>query len=308
MSVPSFSAVVLTLNEEVHIRECLEHLAWCDERIVVDMRSEDRTLEQARGLATRVILHERTPDFPVARNPGIEAASGDWILVVDADEIIPPILASRLREWAANPGEMAGLWLPRMNYCFGRPLPHSGGFPDYQLRCFRKVAGARYPEYIHGAPVLNGPTAFMPIQEGAWILHVRKNAGIADLVCKWDKYAGTEAQYHVKAGSQFPGPLALLWVPISVFRFRFLTAGGYRDGVAGLVNSVMFAFYRFEVEAKVWEAAGCDARWDPEVHRLRSAPRLLWALVREGLRRLCRRRATGPSNPQARGDDPAAHG
>jgi glycosyltransferase involved in cell wall biosynthesis len=288
MSVPSFSAVVLTLNEEVHIRECLKHLAWCDERIVVDMRSDDRTLEQVRGLATRVILHERTTDFHAARNPGIEAALGDWILVVDADEIIPPILASRLREWAANPGEMAGLWLPRMNYCFGRPLPHSGGFPDYQLRCFRKVAGARYPEYIHGAPVLNGRTAFMPIQEGAWILHVRKNAGIADMVRKWDKYAGTEAQYHVKAGSRFAGPLALLWVPISVFRFRFLTARGYRDGLAGLVNSVMFAFYRFEVEAKMWEISGYRTDWDDEVGRLGSLLRLLFAFALEGYRRFRR--------------------
>jgi glycosyltransferase involved in cell wall biosynthesis len=308
MGSPSFSAVILTLNEEIHIQDCLAQLRWCDERILVDMQSTDQTRERAKDLATNIILHEPNPNFEFARNRGIEAASGDWILVVDADEIIPESLALRLRERASTaPGDVVGFWIPRMNYCFGRPLRHAGGFPDYQLRAFRRGAGL-YPERLHGAPDLHGKTLQLPIEEGAWILHRRKNASIRDLLAKWDEYAATEARNRVGAGEQFPGPLAMLWTFLSAFRFRFFGLQGYRDGMAGLVLSVLLAFYRFEAEAKVWEAAGCDARWDPEVHRLCSASRLLWALVREGVRRLCRQRATGPSKPQARGDDPVAHG
>ncbi len=289
MGAPSFSAVVLTLNEEIHIRDCLTHLMWCEERILVDMYSTDQTRERAQDLVTRTILHEPLPIFESARNRGFELASGDWILVVDADEIIPQVLAQRLRQEAeAAPPDVTGFWIPRMNYCFGRPLRHAGGFPDYQLRAFRRRAG-QYPERLHGAPVVHGKTLQLSIEEGAWILHLRKNAHIGDLLRKWDVYAATEVRSRLAAGGGFPGPLAMLWAFLSAFRFRFFGLQGYRDGMAGLVLSVLFAFYRFDVEAKTWEAAGCGTEWDAEVHRLRSLPRAVWALAIEGGRRLWRR-------------------
>ena len=290
MGSPSFSAVIITLNEEIHIQECLAQLQWCEERIIVDMQSSDQTREKAKDLATHVILHEPVPAFDFARNRGIEAASGDWILVVDADEIIPESLALQLRKRASTAhGDVVGFWIPRMNYCFGRPLQHAGGFPDYQLRLFRRGAGL-YPERLHSAPDLRGKTLQLPIEEGEWILHLRKNASIRDLVAKWDEYAETEARNRVRAGGQFLGPLAMLWTFLSAFHFRFFRLQGYCDGMAGLIVSVVFALYRFEVEAKTWEAGGCGAEWDPDVHRLRSFPRALWALAVEGGRRLWRRK------------------
>lgn len=290
---PTFSAVVLTLNEEIHIRECLERLAWCDERIVVDMGSEDHTREEAAGLATKVLLHERTPNFDAARNIGFEAATGDWIFVVDADELVPGPLAKRLQAVVAEAGDVAGIRIPRMNYCFGRPLRHVGGFPDYQLRCFRRAAGAYTPK-LHAAPAIRGRILFLPIEDGVWIHHVRKNASIADLVRKWDAYAETEARDQDRSGQRFAGPVAALWRAVSAFRARFFTMRGYRDGVPGLVLSVMFAFYRFEVEAKMWEASRDDSEWDTEVRRLRSLPRLAAALAAHGLRRLWMRRGGEP--------------
>lgn len=303
---PSFSAVVLTLNEEIHIRECLGRLAWCEERILVDMHSRDRTRELARDLATEIILDEFNPNFEVARNRGIAAATRDWILVVDADELIPELLAKRLRaEVAAAPPDVAGIWIPRMNYCFGRPLPHAGGFPDYQLRAFRRGAGF-YPERLHSAAKVSGRTLQLPVEEGVWILHLRKNARIGDLLRKWDDYATTEARNRLAIGERFRGPLAMLWAFLSAFRFRFFRLKGYRDGVPGLVLSVLFAFYRFEVEAKIWELGGCEAAWDPETHRLRSVPRLLAALAREGGRHLFGRRPIEPGCPPSGNDRPAA--
>lgn len=290
MGAPTFSAVVITRNEEIHIQDCLSRLQWCKERILVDMHSADRTRERAKALATMILEHEPNPNFEFARNRGIEAATGDWILVVDADEIIPESLARQLLECARTaPRDTVGFWIPRMNYCFGRPLRHAGGFPDYQLRAFRRGAGS-YPERLHAAPELRGKTEQLPIEDGAWILHVRKNASIGDLVAKWDEYAATEARNRVGAGWRAPGPVAMLWTFLSAFRSRFFQLHGYRDGMPGLILSMLFAFYRFEVEAKTWEACGCDSTWDREVSRLRSCPRVVWALAIEGGRRLWRRK------------------
>ena len=93
------------------------------------------------------------------------------------------------------------------------------------------------------------------------MLHLRKNAGIGDLVRKWDVYAETEARNRLAAGEAFRGPVQTLWAFLSAFRFRFFGLKGYRDGMAGLVISILFAFYRFEVEARTWEAAGCGTEW-----------------------------------------------
>lgn len=278
MGQPTFSAIILTLNEEDHICECLEHLAWCDEQIVVDMHSEDRTRERAADLATKILLHEPIPYFDYARNTGIEAATGDWILVVDADEIVPQRLADRLRQWAATAGDVVGVWIPTLNYCFGLKLPHIGDFPNYHLRCFRRDAG-RYPEgRLHCVPRVEGRTEFLPLEEDAWIVHARKNQTVTYLLQKWDGYAAREAETRLRDEQGFKGPLAMLWAPLSAFRFRFFTKKGYRDGTAGLVLSVLFAFYRFEIEAKLWEASKYGVEWDHDVQRLRSFAHLAWAL------------------------------
>ncbi len=285
---PRFSAVVVARNEELNIRRCLEHLAWCHERIVVDMASEDRTRELAAPLATAVLSQEWIPHMEFARNRGIDAATGEWILIVDADELIPEKLRHRLEEYvAANPAT-AGLWIPRMNYFFGLPVPHTGGFPDYQLRGFRRGTG-RYPDRLHSAAVIDGPVAHLPVEDGAWIVHDRKGTTLTDVVLKFDTYAGKEARTHAAEGRPFGGPVAALWAGLSAFRFRFFTARGYRDGMAGLLLSVLFAFYRFEVEAKAWEISGLEARWDRDVRRLTSLPRLAWALTAEGARRIWKR-------------------
>lgn len=288
----TFSAVVVARDEEALIRRCLESLRWCDERILVDMESRDRTRERAEGLATRIVPHEWIPHMEFARNRGIALATGEWILVVDADETIPPKLAERLRaRVAADPGA-AGIWIPRLNHSFGLPVPHVYGFPDRQLRCFRRGAGL-YPDRLHSHPKLDGRTVRLPVEDGAWIVHERY-LSIGELVRKWDEYAEKEARQRVREGAAFPGPLAMLWVPLSAFWFRFFTAAGYKDGLAGLVVSVLFAFYRFEVEAKTWEAYGYGDRWDRETRRLRSLPRLGLALARHGLGRLLWRRRRPP--------------
>lgn len=288
MGAPRFSAIVVARDEEAFIRPCFERLQWCDERILVDMQSSDRTRERAADLVTAIVDQPLIPHMEFARNRGIDAATGDWILIVDADELVPELLVERLRVQIAGDASIVGVWLPRMNHCFGRRLPHVGGFPDYQLRCFRRGAG-RYPDRLHSAPEIDGHTVFLPTEDGVWLVHGRAGLTIGDLVRKWDVYADKEARAHVGQGGRFEGPAAMLWAALSAFRFRFFTLKGYRDGMAGLMLSVLFAFYRLEVEAKAWEEEGYDPGRDAEIARWRSTPRLVWALGRHAIGHLWRR-------------------
>jgi hypothetical protein len=114
---------------------------------------------------------------------------------------------------------------------------------------------------------------------------------IGDLVRKWDEYPDKEARTQLRGGGAPPGPLAMIWAAASAFRFRFFVAKGYRDGVAGLVLSVLFAVYRFEGEAKMWEVTGYRRDADTTVRRLGSLPRLAAALTGHGFRRLWARRS-----------------
>ena len=186
----TFSAVIVVRNEEALIQRCLESVAWCDERIVIDMDSSDRTRERAMPLATKIVEQE------------------------------------------------------------------------YQLRCFRRGAGL-YPDRLHSRPEVAGRVLFLPLEEDAWILHERDGQTIGDLVRQWGEYADKEARTRLRDGAPPPGLLAMIWAAVSAFRFRFFVSRGYRDGVPGLVLSMLVAFHRFEVEAKGVGGRGVSPRRRP---------------------------------------------
>src|ERR1700730_374560 len=135
-NVPRLSAIVITKNEAGNIADCLDGLAFCDERIVVDSGSDDGTVDIAGRKGARVVTRE-WQGFGPQKNFALSLATGDWVLSIDADERVTPELAAAIK--AAVAGSRAGgLELPRVSSFCGRQMRHSGWYPDYVLRLFRR--------------------------------------------------------------------------------------------------------------------------------------------------------------------------
>ncbi|MDQ2954395.1 MAG: glycosyltransferase family 2 protein, partial [Pseudomonadota bacterium] len=134
--VPRLSAIVITRNEAHNIQACLESLRFCDERIVVDGSSSDSTVRLAEGEGAHVVPHEWT-GFGAQKNFALSLAQGDWVLSIDADERVTPALAEEIKTAVAK-GHADGYEMPRRSTFCGRQMRHSGWYPDYVLRLFRR--------------------------------------------------------------------------------------------------------------------------------------------------------------------------
>ena len=130
------SAVVITWNEEKNIERCLEALRFCDEIVVVDSMSTDRTVEIASRHTDKVSLREFT-GFSDQKSAAVALASGDWVLAVDADEIVSTELAGEIRDVIRHP-EFDAYRIPRLSYFLGKAIRRCGWYPDYQLRLVRR--------------------------------------------------------------------------------------------------------------------------------------------------------------------------
>jgi len=232
------SVVVLTKDEERNIVACLEGARWADELLVLDSGSSDRTVELARSLGARVEFRPFT-DYADQRNAALEMARGDWVFFLDADERITPKLREEIREAVLREG-MAGWWVPRRNYIWGKWIRHAGWYPDYQLRLLRR-GKARYDprRKVHEIVILDGEAGYL--QEP--LVHYNYDT-IAQFLEKQGRYLRYEAQILLEEGIR-PKPYTYITQPLREFWRRYVSLQGYRDGWRGLLLSLLMAHYTF---------------------------------------------------------------
>ena len=130
--MPQLSAIVITRDEAANIGACLDSVAFCTERIVVDSGSTDATVEIAKQKGARVEFHEWRGYGP-QKNYALSLATGDWVLSIDADERVSPELAAAIKAALAD-ASADGWEFPRLSSFCGRQMRHSGWYPDYVLR------------------------------------------------------------------------------------------------------------------------------------------------------------------------------
>lgn len=242
------SAIVNTCNEERYIKRCLEHLRWADEIVIVDMYSTDRSVEIAREFTDKIYFHEKTISVLYARNFSLTKANGDWILVVDPDEVVPQSLAESLRNISASNPEFSAVALPMRMHFLGKRLNYA--YPVIQKIRFFKKGTVSFPARVHSQPVVTGGIYILPDEERYMAEHyVADNLG--RIIEKTLRYTSDEAYHKCKDGIRVSG-FDVIKKPFAEAYHIIFSRKGYKDGLLGFVFAMYMFFYRFRLYEKLW--------------------------------------------------------
>jgi len=244
----TISACIIAHNEEDRLPATLAALDWVDEIVVVDCGSTDGTREVAAGYTDRLFSRPNLPDLNVNKNYSFSRAASDWILCLDADEVVPVPLADEIRRLIDSEPPESGFFLKRKNTWFGRTLMHGGHFPDLQLRLFRRGKGTFPEEHVHERLRVDGEVATLrePLEHFPYLT-------VSQYVRKMDFYTSFEARRRYGRGDRFGAGAflgALAMAKVRLFR-RYLFKGGFFDGWQGFAASYLDFLSRVVVELKI---------------------------------------------------------
>jgi len=242
--VPRLTAIIITKNEAANIGACLDSVAFCDERIVVDCGSDDDTTMIAKSKGAHVTEHEWR-GFGRQKNFALSLATGDWVLSIDADERVTPELAVAIGKCINKTGA-DGYEIRRRTRFLGQEMLQSRLFPDYILRLFRRGRARFTDVLVHEGLICAGPVA--RISEA--LLHdpVRR---LEDALSRVDRYSTASAEMLVAEGRRVSFATGIahgIWMFFRIYIVRL----GFLDGRVGLLFAVANAegsYYRY---MKAW--------------------------------------------------------
>ena len=244
------SVVINTLNESARLADAISSVKkFADEIVVIDMESDDRSVEIAKDLGAKVFTHKRMDYVELARNFGISKASGDWILILDPDEQLCPSLSVKLKEEVKN-NTADYFRIPRKNIVFNKWLKYSRWWPDYNIRFFKK-GSVEWSEMIHSVPITTGRGADIIEKEEYAIIHYHYDS-ITQYLERLNRYTNAQSTERVKKGEKFSWK-DLLIKPSNEFLSRYFLGQGYKDGAHGLALSLLQGFSELIVFLKIWE-------------------------------------------------------
>ncbi|WP_106831712.1 glycosyltransferase family 2 protein [Parabacteroides pacaensis] len=241
------SVIINTYNAEKHLAEVLESVKDFDEILICDMYSTDQTVSIAKRYNCHIIYHEKLGYVEPARQAAINAATYNWILLIDADEVVPPALKDYLYEQIKKPDCPNGIRIPRKNYLMGKFVRCT--YPDYILRFFKKE-GTVWPSQIHMQPQLQGKVINTPLHRKDLAFIHLSNDPVKIMVSKANAY--TDYEIGKRKNKKYAFFSILIQSAYRFFKF-YVIKGGFRDGRPGLVYSGVYAFYKFMTIAKLWE-------------------------------------------------------
>jgi len=230
----TLSAVIITLNEAHRIESCLGSLGFCDEIVLLDSGSSDGTLDLARRFTDRLYVEPFKGDGP-QKNSALEKATGEWVLVVDGDEVIPPPLAKEIaatvEKFSQGDGPRSGrpsAWaVPRRNY-FGEVwVRHGGWYPDHQIRLWPRGQVRYGSAKVHPKMVVDGPVARLkePLDHYTY-------DSVEDYLERMERYARGKAEDYLARGRSCRPWTPAVHQGVAWVR-TYLLRAGFLDGRLG---------------------------------------------------------------------------
>lgn len=243
--MPKLTVTIIARDEAAHIAAALTSVAWADERIVVDSGSTDDTVAIARPLATRVEVRE-WPGYGAQKNTAAALASHDWVLSLDADERVSPALADEIRRVLVAP-TAAAYRMPRVTWYLGQWIRSTDWYPDSALRLYNRSQATWGDELVHESLHVRGAIGTLTGE-----LEHRPYDDVADHVARINHYTTLAAAQMHRQGRR-AGGWQLVGHPVAAFLRNYVARGGFRQGLAGLVVSLLNATYVLLKFAKLHE-------------------------------------------------------
>lgn len=242
------SVVINTYNAEEHLTSTLDSVSDFDEVVVCDMESTDNTVSIAKQMGCKVVTFPKG-DISIcelARNFAIRSASNEWVLVLDADEIVANELKQYLYRRVSDGSCPEGLYIPRRNMFLGEVI-HSSD--DYQLRMVKRD-NVDWPPIIHRPPKINGRIEYIPRKNRNACLYHLDDSRLESRINKMNTYTNYEVDK--RSGKRY-GVAAFFFRPLWFFLRCMFVQGAIRDGLRGVIRSYMASIYQIVLLSKIKE-------------------------------------------------------
>ena len=232
------TATIITFNEERNIARVIESLRCCDEILVLDSGSNDRTAEIAQKLGARV-EEASWHGYAAQKNIATELASYDWVLSLDADESLSEALEAEIWQIKKSGPAFDAYTVPRLAQYLGRWILHGGWYPDRKVRLFNRKKAKWIGDFVHESVVVEGRVGHLQSN----LLHFTCNS-LSEHLKTMDGYTTLAAQ-ELAARGKTPGLLKIVFDPPWTFLHTYVLQLGFLDGGEGLAIAYMAAFYNF---------------------------------------------------------------
>lgn len=243
----NISAIVITKNEEEKIGECLDSLSWADEVLVIDTGSDDKTIQIATKRKAIVISFAKG-GFSDWRNQGAKEAKSDWLLYVDADERVTPLLRKEILKVINSPTDIVLYAIPRRNIILGKEMKHGGWWPDHVKRLMKKEALVKWEGDLHENPVVKGELGHLVNP----LVHL-KHTKLSEMVEKTNKWSEIEAKLLLKSGHPKMAGWRFFRIMATELWYRLIKLKGFLDGTEGVVYAIYQMWSKFVTYGKLWE-------------------------------------------------------
>ncbi|MGZ5044665.1 MAG: glycosyltransferase family 2 protein [Methylobacter sp.] len=234
------SVIVITKNEAGHIARCLESVSWADEIIVLDSGSTDDTVSICRRYTDKVYQTD-WPGFGIQKQRAVDKATGDWILSIDADEVVTLELRAEI-EKALQQEHYRGYEIPRLSSYCGRQMRHGGWWPDHVLRLFRRDCGQFTDSAVHERIVVQGRTGRLttPLLHDAFV-------SLDEVLHKVNCYSSLGAEMLYQKGTQSSISKAIfkaLWTFVRTYFLKLAILDG-RQGLLLSISNAEGTYYKY---------------------------------------------------------------